>query len=55
MFTALPSPEPPKPRRGEMYLLACNHLAPLWLEWFWAGQGYKHGAPTELNERREFN
>ena len=36
-----------------MGLLGCLHFAPPGLGWFWAGQGYKHGAPTELNERRE--
>jgi hypothetical protein len=28
------------------------HSAPPGLGWFWAGRGYRHGAPTELNERR---
>jgi hypothetical protein len=51
MFIAQPSPEPPKPQRGEMYAPPQIHFAPPGLGWFWAGLGYKHGAPTELNER----
>ena len=51
MFIALPSPEPPKPRRGEMVTRPQDHFAPPGLGWFWAGQGYKQDAPTELNER----
>ncbi len=42
-----------KPRMGEVYLRECPHLAPPGLGWIWAGLGYKHGAPTELNERLE--
>ena len=50
MFIATPSKslQAPEGRNG---FLECLHFAPPGLGWFWAGQGYKHGAPTELNER----
>ncbi len=40
--TALQAPE------GRNGFAGCLHFAPPGLGWFWAGQGYKHGAPTEL-------
>jgi hypothetical protein len=48
MFIALPSPEPPKPRRGEMHAPPRNSISPLRGLECCTGRGYKHGAPTEL-------
>ena len=47
MFIATPSPEPPKPRRGEMYAPR-KHIPPLRGLALFTGRGYKHDAPTEL-------